>query len=375
MLPVASIEHRAACDGNSAASGFRWPPRSVTLQSVWALAVLLFAFWLSGLAHAAAPSAEELARARLLFGEAEVLEQQARWSAAAAKLRLALTIKETPGLRYHVAYCLEQMGHLVEALANYERADELLRMGADAPDVAEQIGAARATLKRRIPTLTFRVERGLGEVKVVVNQRPLSDDQIERSVRLNPGTHRVVVSAPGHEAVQLALTLKEGDREVVRPRLRRSRSAAPSVESPLADSTRADQGPSARTLVLASGAALTAVALGIGIGYSIARYRAADRANEARDSIRRAGLDTEDACRNPAAAVESSCRSLAAANSDGTHASQVATVGWSAAGVAAAATLATWLLWPSAPSGERSPRFGSGSMAGGGVAWAVRAAF
>ena len=79
--------------------------------------------------------------------------------AAEEKLREALAIKETPGLRYHVAYCQEQQGKLVEALVDYDRADELIQHGAAAADVAELIGPARDSLRERVPTLTVSVPK------------------------------------------------------------------------------------------------------------------------------------------------------------------------------------------------------------------------
>src|SRR5690606_8548188 len=61
----------------------------------------------------AEPTATELAVARRLFREATQLEERQRWDLAAQKLREAIRIKETPGLRFHLAHCQENMGLLV----------------------------------------------------------------------------------------------------------------------------------------------------------------------------------------------------------------------------------------------------------------------
>jgi hypothetical protein len=82
-------------------------------------------------------SAADRASARRLFEEATELESRREWSAATAKLGQALEIVETPGLRYHLAYCQEEQGLMVEALRNYERAQQMIAAGTKAPDVAE----------------------------------------------------------------------------------------------------------------------------------------------------------------------------------------------------------------------------------------------
>src|SRR5690349_9230742 len=70
----------------------------------------------------AEPSAAEIKTARQLFAEAESLRSKGDCRTAAEKLRLALQIKETPGLRFHLAHCEERLGQLVQADADYRRA-------------------------------------------------------------------------------------------------------------------------------------------------------------------------------------------------------------------------------------------------------------
>src|SRR5215470_9747095 len=106
-------------------------------------------------AHAE-PNAADIASARRLFSEATVLREAGQWAEAAAKLREAIAIKETPGLRFHLAHCEEQMGRLLAARDDYDRADALIREGATASDVAALLEPARAALRERIPTLVVR---------------------------------------------------------------------------------------------------------------------------------------------------------------------------------------------------------------------------
>src|SRR5262245_61403322 len=105
--------------------------RSIRHGVVLLLALLL----VTGIARAQGAEA-----ARQLAQEAIALEGQERWKDAAAKLTEAIVLKETPALRYHLAYCLEQTGDLVGALENYEKAADLVARGAKAKDVDQLLG-------------------------------------------------------------------------------------------------------------------------------------------------------------------------------------------------------------------------------------------
>src|SRR5689334_6670437 len=90
--------------------------------------------WLPRAAQAE-PSAAEISNAKHAFESALTAEAESRWADATQKLREAIAVKDTPGLRFHLAHCETEQGHLVAALTEYDRAQELLRQGAKAPDV------------------------------------------------------------------------------------------------------------------------------------------------------------------------------------------------------------------------------------------------
>src|SRR5438046_985698 len=104
-------------------------------------------------AWAGDPATTEIAVARRLFAEARTSEDAKEWASAAAKLREAISIKETSGLRFHLAYCEEQQGMLVEALVDYERAEDL--SGDKDEELRSQIPARKTSLQKRIPTVTL----------------------------------------------------------------------------------------------------------------------------------------------------------------------------------------------------------------------------
>jgi hypothetical protein len=129
-----------------------------------------------------------------------------------------------------------------------------------------------------------------------------------------------------------------------------------------------------RTVVLASEAAVTLAALGVGVGYSIARAGAERRAAHARAELDDRGGTDPSACHHPKDQLAPACAELADANRDGIRASDRATAGYVAAGVVAAATAATWFFWE--PEGTTTSwAVGGGPTAGLGLRLRVSGSF
>ncbi|MEN9580275.1 MAG: hypothetical protein RJA70_3284, partial [Pseudomonadota bacterium] len=106
----------------------------------------------------AAPTPEELAVARDLFESAQKAQTDKDWQACELQVAEAIGIIETPGLRFHLAFCKEQQGRWVEALVDYKRAKELVVSGVDAPDVEEMLGPAVARMENGLPKLLLRMQ-------------------------------------------------------------------------------------------------------------------------------------------------------------------------------------------------------------------------
>jgi len=321
----------------------------------------------------AAPGSDDLPRARALFREAEQLERDARWQAAAVKLEAALGVKETPGLRYHLAFCQERLGQLVKALDNYERAGALIAAGADAPDVSDLLGVARADLEQRVPTLTVRVSGSYQGVRMLIDEQAVDANRVGHPIRLDPGTHHLRVEAADHHPFELEVTLAERDRKLMAPELDpRLLPAVSTGEGPASPADTA--GSPARNVVLVAEAAVAVAALGVGIGYSVARARAERRAADARSELDELGATESSACHDPPGRLADACAELADANRDGIRASDRATIGFIGAGIAAAATIATWYFWQ--PSGgTTSWAVDGGPTAGRGVRLRLTASF
>lgn len=332
----------------------------------------------------AEPSAAEIAVARKLFKEATELEKEKKWDEAELRLRKALAIKETPGLRYHLAFCLEQQGKLVDALVDYDRADEMIRAGTKAPDVAELVVSARESLKQRIPTLTIKVPSGVTLSELKLDGHALSSAVAGQPLPVNPGKHSVQVSAPGHETFVQEVRLAENEKRDLDVVLK---EASDSAVAPAAgsDSPQADSGAvstdssgwSPRTWVLLGEGALAAVGLGVGIFATVDKGKAQDELDAAeaeRDSLgTRSG---EGACTNPEQEDKNACEQIPTLRDQVDSAGTLQTLGFVGAGVGVVAGVVTFLVWkPKTPSEARAlPRIYAAPTRGGGFV-GVGAAF
>jgi hypothetical protein len=162
-------------------------------------------------AMAADPLPTEIALARRLFSDARTAEDAKDWPTAVSKLRDAISIKETPGLRFHLAYCEEQQGMLVEALVDYERADDLSMDKND--EFRAQIPGRRTSLQKRIPTVTLLFARDPATAQLTIDRHALPSTSFGKPIPLNPGKPPFRYVA-GLRLVATELSLNETDAVV-----------------------------------------------------------------------------------------------------------------------------------------------------------------
>jgi hypothetical protein len=313
---------------------------------------IVLAVWLAIPAAAwADPRQADIAKARKLFDEARAAEDREDWPAAEEKLRSAIVIKETAGLRFHLAYCQEHRGMLVEAMADYDRASELA-LGRD-EDVARQTAARREELKKRTPTLTVIADPNVGELSLALDGHPFSAALVGKPIPQNPGAHHVTLSAPGRRAYAADVTLAAGDAIVMTaaippegPAL--TARAEPTPAGPTEPIPPPSGGGGGRAFVLATEAAVTAISLGIGIGYAISASSANSRMEADREKLDTAAASPDEAdkaCQTGAGNADL-CEDLQAAYDRWHHHRFLSEVGFIGASVGAAAFAATWILWP-----------------------------
>lgn len=161
-------------------------------------------------ARADAPTAADLRKARSQFQRGIELEQASNWSEALQQFREVGAVRMTPQVRFHIAYCEEQLGRLVTALGGYELAlGEAEQVG---PDFKREVDAAVSGLRARIPKLV--IERGTnGEAALVqLDGVDLGGSSVGVEVPLDPGPHTVTANAPGY--LQFTTTVELEEREV-----------------------------------------------------------------------------------------------------------------------------------------------------------------
>ena len=168
------------------------------------------------------PSAVEISSARQAFQSAVSLESAQQWAEATLKLREALAVKDTPGLRFHLAHCETEQGLLVEAALDYDRASELIAKGAKAPDVQKLLAPASAALKPRIPRVTVELPSDVLAPVATIDGKVFSLSELVLGVPLNPGRHELSVSAGGRIGFRRSLDLKEGEQPELHAELPRA---------------------------------------------------------------------------------------------------------------------------------------------------------
>jgi hypothetical protein len=297
----------------------------------------------------AEPTASELVLARRLFADASALESQGNWSAAREKLREALAIKETPGLRYHLAHCEEQLGRLVSASLEYARASELIREGAQAPDVAQLLALADQRLVTQIPKLSLDVPSDVQGVTVEIDGHPITSAVLHNPIPLDPGVHQVVAKAPNRGDFNERVELSPGQTHTLvlvfpqrGPTPSRAPVRAPAARSPSTGTER--RGIAPRTIALIGEGALAAAGLGVGIGFTVARADASNRIARWQAEVdARSGAD-DAGCQSDA--TSPACTELRRALDDHRRSTMLMTIGYAGAGVGLTAGVLTWLLWP-----------------------------
>jgi hypothetical protein len=300
---------------------------------------------------ASEPSASELAIARRLFREATELRDKGDWAGTEAKLREVVEIKESAGLRLHLGHALAQNGKLVEALASYDRADELIRAGAKEPEVEKALGPAREALRSRIPSVTVTCAQACELDKVVIDGKPMRDASLGKPILVDPGKHRIQVHAAGRAPFATEIEAREGQALATVASWPEAKPAAPAATGPAPDP--ADEaaparsrtaGANGKTIVLVAEGTFALAGITLGLVFRSAANSAEQRAVDQRsDLFARTG--TTNFCASPTDELARLCDDLGESNDDRQRNDTLATVSFVAAGVGVGAMIATALLW------------------------------
>jgi hypothetical protein len=336
-------------------------------QRTWT--VFLLAGTFAAPARAAEPTKAEIAVARQYFDAAAAAENQGRWRDAIDQLGKAVAIKETAGLRYHLGFAKENLGLLVDAMLEYQRASGLIHSGMTTEEVERFIVPKLEEMRKRVPTLTVTLPPDVKGAQLQIDGAPVKSELLGAPIPLNPGTHAVVVFATGRRPFHVQVTVSEGSAvtqaaELV-PEVGGASGPPPPSSLPTAPaSTQAEPRrdasgeatSSAKTWVLIGEAAVTAAGIGVGIGYLAAASTAQTRIDDANHQIDLAMNPMGCAGQVTTPALQANCENLATAITDHRHDTSLAVAGFVGAGVGAAAFITTLIVWKTSPREPSSLR-------------------
>jgi hypothetical protein len=184
----------------------------------WGGGLVLFGLLLAPTtSRAAEPTKTELAAARDLFARAERDEDGGRWGDALDKLRRASSVKMTPGIRFHIALCEENLGQLVAALGDYNAAETAARSEGN-KEVLEIVADPLASLRVRIPYVTVVPPADAKNVEVTLDGGPLVAGLVGVPVPVEVGAHTVAARAPGRVPFSSSVTVAEKDKLTIEVR-------------------------------------------------------------------------------------------------------------------------------------------------------------
>ncbi|MET0591215.1 MAG: PEGA domain-containing protein [Polyangiaceae bacterium] len=287
----------------------------------------------------AEPSAADRATARTLAQEGQHALESKNYVVAIDKFSRADALVHAPTLLLGLARAQVGSTKLVEAQENYNR---IIREGVppNSPkswskavdDANKEVGA----ISPRIPWVTISV-LGPSNPEVVVDSTPVPAASLGVKRAINPGTHKIKVTAEGYRPADKVISLTEGQTQTVNIELEQAPEAAPppkeKVATPVVDTNVTTSGGGEWRKTLAY------VSLGIGgaslIVGGVAGVLAITKHSE-----------LSDACPNP-----QSCDSTQKSGVDTYHRlGTIADVGFIVGGVGVAAGVVLLLTSPKEPT-------------------------
>lgn len=196
--------------------GFRIFPRARAAAALVLVTTILPAsFPVSAWAQAKAgtPSKKDLEAAKKAFFEGIDFEEKKDWAKALDRFEAVAKVRMTPQVRFHIALCKENLGLLIEAVHDFElaendaKAEKVETVAKEAPDHA-------AAIKPKIPKLVFKVPADVEGLAVTLDGSPI-DPKGGEEMLVNPGKHKVEATAEKRHPFAYEVTLEIGETKTV----------------------------------------------------------------------------------------------------------------------------------------------------------------
>jgi hypothetical protein len=216
------------------------------------------------------PQAESVAAARTLGLAGIKLADAGDCQGAIDKLSRAESLYHAPSILGRLGECQVKVGQIVAGTENLNRVVRE-QLAANAPkafrDAQERAKGVLSSALPKIAHLTVRVEPADAKPQVSVAGAPIPPALIGVERPTDPGTHEIVVSAPGYLDQKTSVTLAEGASQELAVKLEKDPSAgvaaAPPPVAPPPVVTTAPTAPPSDTKPKNSNT-LAYVALGVG---------------------------------------------------------------------------------------------------------------
>lgn len=282
-----------------------------------------------------APSADDAGAQRIAAYRAGVEASAAgRWAEARQHFADALAMRASPKVYFSLAQAEEQLGQVASAFADYGHALESARTAGES-DVVTAAEQARRAIEPRVPHVRVQVSGATGATATVDGQ---SVDP-SSPVPVDPGAHRLVVSAPGMQSATANIAISERQQLDIPLQLEPAESeepaAAPTPAAVEPPPVRSDA-PSPDTSNHSPWRTVGLVAVGAGVlGLGAGGYFALDAKSKNDQS-------------NMSGCVGNNCSPAAASlRRDAVSAANDATVAFVVGGLLSAGGVALWVLAPS----------------------------
>lgn len=293
-------------------------------------------------------------RADEMFQQARGAMDQGDFRKALDILRASHQLDPTRGKLVNIAVCEERLGMVASALAHIREVDpQIPKNDLRRPIVDDYL----VKLPPRVPTLRVTLAAGAPpDTRLTLDGEPFDHVKLSTDLPVNPGAHRLVVTAPGRQDQRFDVTLEEGKKSTLEVRA--------GAESTSIDS---NTGAGASSRSIAPGiilAGVGALGIGTGIGLVVARQ---GKISEALDRRKEIDVDKNgggDCVPGAANYVAERCAQLAGLTSAGDLFGSASIVSFVIGGLAIVGTV-VYFVWPSqSPTKTSSLKMGWAPMVG-----------
>jgi hypothetical protein len=151
--------------------------------------------------------------AEALFEKGRAAMEREDYDTACAAFAESNRLDPAPGTLFNQADCEEQRGHLSNAWQLFDQASSKLSETDERRAIVVERAAA---LKARIPHLTITLAPGAPpESKIVCDALEIRPVSLGLALPIDPGMHRIVVTAPGRPERRYAMPIDESENKEI----------------------------------------------------------------------------------------------------------------------------------------------------------------